>query len=95
MRRALVLLLKDRRQVGPLRFAHRTYVPGSSWPGHDGEQIALPPTHHLSPPLAPRLDSPHPSSMRTRAADRLLLGMRGAAPEEGAGTTRPKRNSKP
>src|SRR6476661_7988070 len=25
---------------------------------------------NLSPPLPPRLDSPHPSSMRTRAADR-------------------------
>ena len=43
----------------------------------------------LSPPSPPRLNSPHPSSMRTRAADRLLLGMRVAAPEEGAGTTRP------
>jgi hypothetical protein len=28
-----------------------------------------------------------PSSMRTRAADRLLLGMRAAAPEEAAGTS--------
>ena len=43
----------------------------------------------LSPPSPPRLNSPYPSSMRTRAADRLLLGMRGAAPEEGAGTARP------
>jgi hypothetical protein len=32
-------------------------------------------------PSPPRLDSPHPSSMRTRAADRLLLGMGVAAPE--------------
>ena len=44
------------------------------------------PTALLSPPLAPRLDSLHPSSMRTRAADRLLLGMRDAAPEEAGGT---------
>ena len=39
-------------------------------------------SHHLSPPLAPALHCPHPSSMRTRAADRLLLGAREAAPEE-------------
>src|SRR4029077_6708570 len=38
--------------------------------------------HCLSPPFQPALDSPHPSSKRTRAADRLLLGTRGAAPEE-------------
>ena len=36
---------------------------------------------NLSPPLERALESAHPSSMRTRAADRLYLGMRGAAPE--------------
>jgi transcriptional regulator with XRE-family HTH domain len=36
---------------------------------------------NLSLPSPPRLDSPHPSSMRTRAADCLLLGMGVAAPE--------------
>jgi len=41
----------------------------------------------LSPPLAPGLNFTHRSSMRTRAADRLYLGMRGAAPEEAAGTS--------
>jgi hypothetical protein len=35
----------------------------------------------LSPPFKPRLHSAHPSSMRTRAADRLYLGTGGAAPE--------------
>src|SRR6478672_5534453 len=47
----------------------------------------------LSPPLSPALDSPHPSSMRTRAADRLYLGTRGAAPEVPAERTRVARCS--
>jgi len=48
-------------------------TPGVVWSKHDALKQKLP-----SPP---RLDSPHPSSMRTRAADRLLLGMGVAAPE--------------
>jgi CBS domain-containing protein len=38
----------------------------------------------LSPRLGAAVNSSHPSSMRTRAADRLLLGMRDAAPEVAA-----------
>jgi hypothetical protein len=38
--------------------------------------------HSLCPLLRTVLNSPHPSSMRTRAADRLYLGTWDAAPEE-------------
>jgi hypothetical protein len=43
--------------------------------------------HNQSPLLATRLRLRHPSSVRTRAADRLYLGARVAAPKEGAVNT--------
>jgi hypothetical protein len=46
-------------------------------------------------PLATALHCSHPSSMRTRAADRLPLGMRVAAPEVPADTRGPRQMASP
>src|SRR5262245_54367455 len=59
-------------------------------PGDDKEAWRNAP-RNLSAPRPPRLHSPHPSTMRTRGADRLPLGTGDAAPEEGAGLTRARR----